>query len=188
MYKFKKSLLPLFFLIAFCISANGQQINSAEKVLDSAFQEAGLTGKNVLIVFSASWCVNCHILIDSLLEFKNSNYDYNKLFHDNYVIKYLITAESKGNKHLENPGADKILTEYNSGHISLPFFVILDSKGKVLKDSYMDTPKGRLHSKINIGRPYSKDEVNYFLDILRITSKLSETELIAIKRRCNPEL
>lgn len=71
-------------------------------------------------------------------------------------------------------GGKDVLKKYCQKPGGIPWFVLLDAEGAALATS--DGPKG------NIGCPYSDEEIDAFLDILRkVVTKIGEEDLAAIK-------
>jgi hypothetical protein len=147
--------------------------------MDQAFAQAGKTHKKVLLLFHASWCGWCKKMEASL-----NDAECKKMFDDNYVITYLDVLESKEKANLENPGSMDLLKQYKGEKAGLPFWVILDAGGKFLADSQirpagagLDTP-GQ-----NTGCPSAQNEVTYFIQVLKATSRLKEADLSVIEKR-----
>ncbi|MFB9843269.1 thioredoxin family protein [Mucilaginibacter ginsenosidivorans] len=152
----------------------------AETIMKEAYAKAAKENKKVLLIFHASWCSWCRKMEASINDPACS-----KLFDDNYVIAYLDVLENAGKKALENPGSDELLKNFDDKNSSLPFFIILDAKGNAITDSNI-RENGKLadpNADNNMGCPALEKEVNYFAQMLRSTSKLSDDELAAIKAR-----
>lgn len=155
---------------------------SAETIMKSAFKTAAKEKKNVLVMFHASWCGWCHRMDTSL-----NDPACKKFFDDNFVIRHLVVDESKDKKQLENPGADDMRRQYHGEGQGIPFWLIFDKDGKLLADSKIhkegEVPEGGQ----NIGCPATAEEVNYFIELLKKTSKLSpeQEEKIRIRFRKN---
>jgi|TARA_B100000809_G_scaffold100565_1_gene99129 thioredoxin-related protein len=148
---------------------NGQDtILSKDEVMNVAYAEAEQEGKNVFLMFDASWCGWCKRMDKNMKNNACKNF-----FDDNYVTVHLAIKESKENKHLENPGAPDFYDSLKEGTSGIPFWVIFDSKGNVL-DNSLDSNNN------NIGSPVTKDEVQAFVSILKGTSKLNDKELSII--------
>ncbi len=152
---------------------------AASTIVNSALKKAASENKNTLLIFHASWCGWCHKMDASL------NDPSCKAFFDKYyVIEHLVVQESKDKLALENAGGMDYLKKYGGDQEGLPFRVILDKDGNLLADSRMDkaNPKGT-----NSGCPASEKEVNYFIDVLKSSSKLTNDQLkvIAIRFRKN---
>jgi len=92
------------------------------------------------------------------------------LFDKNYVIKHLVVKESDSNKHLENPGAEDLLKKYKGDKSGIPFWLIFDNEGTFVEDSF-DSKEN------NLGCPATIEEVTLFIEKLRKTSSLTQSEL-----------
>ncbi len=162
-------------IIASGLSATAQT-PSASSVLNKAKAEAAQSGKNVFVIFHASWCGWCHKMDNTMNEA-----DLKPFFQNNYVITHLTVMESKDKKDLENPGADKLLVDYHGDKGGIPFWYVIDKNGKLLADSRMDESDGKKGD--NVGCPARPDEVDYFIKVLKNTSSLNDAQLSAVKAR-----
>jgi hypothetical protein len=78
----------------------------------------------------------------------------------------MIDVKERGDKiqtH-ENPGGQKILTDFGWTESGLPFIVFLNKKGKMIANSNV-MPKNQ-----NIGYPGSKEEIAAFIKLLKQTA------------------
>ena len=92
----------------------------------------------------------------------------------NYEVTALTVLERPTKQGLENPGAAAVFQKL--GGEGLPFFAILDAKGKALATS--TGPDG------NIGYPKEPQEIEAFAAVLRKTApRISEADLALVKRR-----
>lgn len=159
-------------LVTFTLNA---QTPTAAAVLEKAQAEAKAEGKNVFVMFHASWCGWCHKMDKAMNE-----PDMKPLFEKNYVITHLTVLESEGKKNLENPGADKVLAQYGGDKGGIPFWYVTDADGKFIEDSraIVDGKKAG-----NVGCPATEKEVDYFIYVLRKSSGLNDSELAEIKAR-----
>jgi len=185
---YRSFLLGLSALLLFGISNAQNAIDSksiltspmpADEMVQNACKQAARENKNVLVMFHASWCVWCHRMDSSM----NDN-SCKKFFDDNYVTTHLVIMESKGKEKLENPGAMELLTKYNGTNQGIPFWVVLDKKGKVLADC-LAKPEGagpEVKGQ-SIGCPATETEVTAFIKVLKQTSKLSPEQEAAIVKR-----
>jgi thioredoxin-related protein len=147
------------------------QAPTAASVMAPALAKAANEGKNVLLIFHASWCGWCRKMDTSL------NDPAIKAFIDrNYEIVHLTVYESPGKKQLENPGALEFLQQHGGAEQGIPYWFVLDKEGNVLFDSQYNPGK-------NSGCPATEEEVSYFISVLRKTSSLSGEELRAIRKR-----
>lgn len=164
--KYSKILL-VFAILLFQLNFAQEK---AEVILNNSLIEAKKENKNVLLVFHASWCQWC-----KLME-KNMNLPETKpLFEKNYITTYLNVQERGEKKALENPGGGAMMNRYKGSSAGLPFWLVLNSKGEVLVDSFNE--KGE-----NLGSPATSEEVDVFLNKLRRTSKLTQEELQTIQK------
>jgi len=131
-----------------------------------------------LLMFHASWCGWCHKMDTSL-----NDPSVKKLFDDNFVIRHLVVFESKGKENLENPGALDMITKYNGKEEGIPFWLIFDKDEKFLVDSRMKATVNGFEKLQNTGCPASKEEVDYFIGVLKKTTSLKDDQLEKIRIR-----
>lgn len=161
------------------LSTNAQQPEAADTILKNACIKAAKEGKNVFIIFHASWCGWCRKM-DSSINDKTCE----QLFANNYIICHLVVHESKNKKQLENPGGIALLNKYNGADQGIPFWLILDKNGQLLADSQIRAEGEGLEKKgQNSGCPASAIEVKYFIRVLKNTSHLTDSELLVIEQR-----
>lgn len=96
-----------------------------------------------------------------------------KMFDDNYVTVHLTVEESPKNASLNTPGAEELKAKYKGAEQGLPFWVILDTKGTLLADSFND--KGE-----NLGCPAQPEEVTAFTAKLKKTGKFTDAQLATV--------
>ena len=163
----------LFFFFAWMAvaTAGAQTIPSAEAVLKPVYAKAGVEGKNILLIFHASWCGWCRKMDASL-----QDPAIKPAIDRNYEIAHLTVHESANKKALENPGAIEFLKKNGGENSGLPFWLVLDKNGNVLANSQRKPAE-------NTGCPASEEEVAYFLQVLKKTSSMSPDELEAIRKR-----
>lgn len=172
--------LTAILLFAFATMTFAQTpLPTAEVVLKEAYAKAQKENKKVLLMFHASWCGWCKKMDASLNDVTTK-----KFFDENYVIAHLDVLEQPAQKALENPGAAEQLKAFKGEKSGLPFWVILDDKGKVLADSQL-RPQGASLDTYgeNIGCPAADNEVAHFAQILKNTSKLTDDQLAIISKR-----
>jgi thioredoxin-related protein len=153
-------------------------VPSAKSVLNEAYLQAKTQHKNVIIIFHASWCGWCHKMDTALADPAISPF-----FEANYVICHLDVQEQDAKKYLENDGADKLLAEYKGDKQGIPFFLFFSKDGNLLADSKMRKPGAGPNDADNTGCPAQKDEVEYFISILKKTSGLKAEQLALIYTR-----
>lgn len=166
----------LFSALLLIMAASVQaQPPSAEAIMNAAKKEAAASGKNVFVIFHASWCIWCHRMDTAM-----SEPALKPLFNKNYVIKHLTVLESDQKKSLENPGADAMLEKYHGKDGGIPYWLIFDKNGTLLADSRAPQPDGK---KSNVGCPATEEEVAYFAEVLKKTSSLNDAQITSIKER-----
>lgn len=147
----------------------------AEQKLSNAIQRANRENKNLMLMFKASWCGLCKKLNNTI-----SNPSIKSFFETNYIIEQLVVFESKKNKHLEDEGADKILAQFDGSESGLPYWVILDNKGRLLANSKLgkeSKTKILIGQFGNIGCPANPEEIESFVYKLKRTSALTNSNL-----------
>lgn len=152
--------------------------STAEEIMKEAFASAKKQNKKVMVLFHASWCGWCHKMDTSL-----NDVSVKKFFDDNFVIRHLVVFESKGKVNLENPGALEMITKYDGKDQGIPFWLIFDKDENFLADSRMKQTVNGVEKLQNTGCPASKEEVDYFIEVLKKTTNLNENELEKIRTR-----
>jgi thioredoxin-related protein len=170
-------LFVLFQQLAFA-QPPATDVPTADQVMKAAFEQAGRQKKNVLLMFHASWCGWCHRMDTSL-----NDPAVKKFFDDNYVITHLVVDESPANKNLENAGANEVRTKYHGDGSGIPFWLVFDKDGKLLADSKLRANNEGPEGGNNIGCPANPEEVTYFVEILKKTSKITDPQLTIIAER-----
>ncbi len=165
-----KKFLLLQFLLFLCGFISAQPVPNSGSIMAAAYKKAAKENKNVFVIFHASWCNWCKKMDASL-----NDETVKKTFDENYVTVHLTVNENAPNKNKENRGADVFLKKYKGQNAGLPFFVIMDKKGKFLGDSFVN---GK-----NLGCPASEEEVAAFITLLKKTSKINEERLQVFSSR-----
>lgn len=170
----------LLIILVACISfvTNAQAPQSADEVMSEAYKVAKAENKKVFLMFHASWCGWCHKMDAAM-----SEPEMKKFFDDNFVIRHLVVMEPETKKNLENPGAMDMMKKYHGGDSGIPFWLVFDDKGTLLADSKIRPEGGGPETGNNVGCPAREDEVAYFIDVLKKTTKLKENELALISTR-----
>lgn len=132
----------------------------ADSVLEAALAEASKTDRKVFLHFGAPWCGWC-LKLDAWL----ARPEIAKVFGKDYVdVKIDMDRMTE---------AKEVLTRFNaSASGGIPWFVILDAKGKPIVTS--DGPKG------NIGFPSEEHEVVHFIKMLETSKRLLTDSDIAL--------
>ena len=106
-----------------------------------------------------------------------------KFFDDNYVIRHVVVDESENKKKLENPGGQQLLEKYNGRDSGIPYWLVFDKTGKLISDSKIRKPGEGPELGQNTGCPASAEEVEFFIGVLKKTSRLNESQLEIIRKR-----
>lgn len=168
--KIKQILIVL--TLACFVHANAQTNTqeTADAVMNKAYTLAKKENKKVLLMFHASWCGWCKRM-DANMEKE----EVKAYFDKSFVITHLTVLEAKDKKHLENPGAMQMMEKYKGGKSGIPYWLIFNSKGKLLADSRDE--KGQ-----NIGCPATEVEVVAFLAKLKKTTRINKKEQEAVAK------
>jgi len=171
-------LLPVLLFICTTAAFAQKAPASAPEIMKEAFAIAKKQNKQVFIMFHASWCGWCHKMDTSL-----NDPSVKRFFDDNFIIRHLVVFESKGKENLENPGALEMLTKYDGKDEGIPFWLIFDKDENFVADSRMKATVNGVEKRQNTGCPASKEEVEYFIEILKKTTELKEDQLEKIRTR-----
>jgi thioredoxin-related protein len=139
----------------------------ADSVLEAALAEASKSDRCVFLHFGAPWCGWC-LKLDAWL----ARNDIAKVFGKDYVdVKIDMDRMT---------GAKEVLARFNaSASGGIPWFVILDAKGKPIVTS--DGPKG------NIGFPAEEHEIVHFVKMLNTSKKLlTDADIDLVKNSLTP--
>lgn len=165
--KYTKILFAAFLL---CFAQTAFSQDKAATVIQKAQQQAKEQNKTVMVFFHASWCSWC-----KLMEKKMNTDATKELFNKNYIIAPIDVQERGEKEKLENPGGEDLMNKFGGENAGLPFFVFINSEGKVLENSLND-------KKENLGCPSTEEEVKFFIEKLKNTSKLNDDELKVIQQ------
>lgn len=174
--------MKAYFLILLfvCVSlfATAQTPLSADAVMTEAYAVAKKENKKVFVMFHASWCGWCHKMDAAMNEPAMK-----KFFDDNFVIRHLVVLEAEGKKNLENPGGAELMKKYYGDKSDIPYWLVFDVNGNLLADFKLRAEGGGPDTGNNVGCPAREDEVAYFIDVLKKTTKLKEADLTLIAQR-----
>ena len=100
-----------------------------------------------------------------------------KLIEESFVVVKLDVLEGADKKHLENPGGTEVLEKLNGKDAGLPFYAVTDPAGKLLVNSNAKE-KG---TKGNVGYPAAPHEIDWFVQMVEATGKMSPSDLGKVK-------
>jgi len=143
----------------------------AQEIIVKAVKEADESNKKTLIAFHASWCSWCKRLEAAL-----DRPDVKSVIDRYFVVQWLTINERSEKKALENPGSDKLLAEWTKGvNSGIPFYVLLDSDGKLIASSIRAVKPGEKPG--NIGFPGNEEERIAFVAFLKTAAlNISDSE------------
>lgn len=152
---------------------------SADEIMKQAMTMAAASkeSKNIIVIFHASWCGWCHKM-DTAMNDKVCR----DFFATNYVVTHMVVDESKDKKNLENPGAPEFRKKYGGEGAGIPYWLVFDKEGNLLADSKIRPGKDNTDGD-NTGCPATEKEVDYFINILRKTSSVSDEQADKIRIR-----
>jgi thiol-disulfide isomerase/thioredoxin len=163
-----KALLPVLALFSLSALLGYAETPTADQVLASAKAKAAAEHKAIFLHFGASWCGWCKRL-DAFLD----RPDIKPVFERYFIPVKLVVQENEKNKALENAGADALLKDLG-GPAGLPYCAFLDSTGRLIINSKMDSQ--------NIGYPAQPKEVDWFVQMMKKAApRRPEADLKAIE-------
>jgi len=156
-------------ILALSLSAAFGAAPTTASIMAKANAQAKKEKKNVLVIWHASWCGWCHKL-DDMLASKEVGPTMSKA----YVIVHLVVDEDPKHKDDENSGAADLRKTLGGETAGLPFFAVLDTKGKNLATSIAGKAG-------NIGYPAAPSEIAHFMSMMKDTTpQLSDAERTSI--------
>lgn len=148
-------LLLIFGFIA--LHAQTDTPASTDDIMKTAYTGAAKSNKKIFLVYHASWCKWCKKL-DSAL----TSTELKPVFDKYFIISHLDVNERKEKVELlENTGGRELLKSHGGENAGLPYYVVLNAKGKKLADSK------QMPDTSNIGYPGAPDEIKLFTRMLK---------------------
>lgn len=151
---------------------------TADAILQEAKKLASKENKNILILFTASWCGWCHKMDKSI-----DDPSCKSFFEKNYVIRHIVVDETKDKRHLENPGGGEMKKQYHGEGLGIPFWLVFDKEGQLLADSKIRKEGEGPEMGENTGCPATAEEVDHFISVLKKTSRMTDAQLEIVKKR-----
>jgi uncharacterized protein YyaL (SSP411 family) len=130
------------------------------QIISQAEAQAAAEHKNILVLFTASWCGPCHMLSGFFVDKKVA-----PIIDQNFVTVRLDVGERKSDPHHANtPGAEKFMATLGGETAGYPYFAMLDPTGKPIVNSLRDGDK-----EGNIGYPQTAAQIDWFLHMIQTT-------------------
>ena len=134
---------------------------TANDILSQARATAAAQHKNILLIFSASWCGPCH-MFQHFLDDPTIAPIMNKAF----VITTLDADEhTNDTKHHDTPGAVDLRASLGGAAVGIPYLVMLTPAGHPIINSLRPDPTAPAGG--NIGYPSTHQEVDWFMQMLQ---------------------
>lgn len=147
---------------------------TADTLFAQAKAQAATEHKNVLLVFSASWCGPCK-LYERFLE----DPEMKPITERAFVVVRIDVGESENDtRHSNTPGGVELRAALGAeGDPGYPFLVATSAEGKPLVNSYRNGD-----AKDNVGYPVLPQEIDWYLKMLeRAAPSLSQADLAATR-------
>jgi thiol-disulfide isomerase/thioredoxin len=132
---------------------------AADDILTQARTQASAEHKNILLVFSASWCGPCHEF-DAFMKDPSTG---------PIMLRYFVPAsvdvgeEARGHVERNAPGGEKLMVSLAGGHNEgYPLIVLLTPQGSPIVNSLING-----HHTKNIGYPHYPQEIAWFMSMLQ---------------------
>jgi thiol-disulfide isomerase/thioredoxin len=160
---------------ALLLPSLAQAQTTASKILAAARTTAAAQHKNVLLIFSASWCGPCHMFDHFLKDPANA-----PIMNKAFVIETLDVGEHPTDlKHHDTPGAVALRAQLGGDAAGYPYILMLDPAGHTLINSLRPDPTAPAGG--SIGYPSAPEEIAWFMHMLQVSAPAltpSETDTL----------
>ncbi len=142
------------------IAAHAAPEPTANQLLAQARTTAAAEHKNILLIFSASWCGPCHMFEHFLADPAIA-----PIMHKAFVIQTLDVGERPTDtKHHDTPGAVDLRASLGGATAGYPYLIMLSPTGHTLANSLRPDPTAPAGG--NIGYPAVPAEIDWFMQML----------------------
>jgi thiol:disulfide interchange protein len=169
----RKLSLTAILALAAILAAPAPAQQTASDLFAQAKAEAKAEHKNVLAVFSASWCGPCK-LYERFLDDPHMKSITDEVF----VVQRFDVGERPNSGHSDTPGAVALRTALGaSGEPGFPFIVMTSDDGNPIVNSYRNGD-----ANANVGYPALPEEIDWYIEMLkRAAPSLSPGDLAATR-------
>jgi thioredoxin-related protein len=170
---FRKLSLTILFAFTCFFAAPVLTAQSANDLFARAQTEAQSENKDILLVFSASWCGPCK-LYERFLQDSRMKPITDRAF---VVVRIDVGERPGAPGHADTPGGTQLRTALGAvGEPGFPFLVITDPYGKPIVNSYRGG-----NQDANVGYPAAPEEIDWYIEMLRRVPALLPADLTATR-------
>ena len=146
---------------------------SADALFSGAKSEAQGAHKDILLVFSASWCGPCK-LYERFLEDTQMKAITETAF---VIVRIDVGERASDSNHANTPGGAELRSALGAeGEPGYPFIVITDPFGNPIVNSYRNGNK-----QMNVGYPEAPEEIDWYIAMMRRIPSISPADLAATR-------
>ncbi|MGD0648826.1 MAG: thioredoxin family protein [Acidobacteriaceae bacterium] len=158
----RRTFLPIALALLFSTCATALRAEpTANDLLSQARATAATQHKNILLIFSASWCGPCHMFEHFLADPAIA-----PIMNKAFVLTTLDVGEHPTDtRHHDTPGAADLRASLGGATAGYPYLIMLPPAGHPIINSLRPdptTPGGN-----NIGYPAIPAEIDWFMQMLQ---------------------